>query len=254
MVAVVCSAGSSAALPCRDVLLFQLGTDSHLDCQRGSRQSRGSLVVVAAAAVAVRELGPGVGNAAVRAVVHTAASQVAVHIVVARVVAHIVAVYLRRRQVEGGSVVVGAQEGMTAVVGRPGLLEEARSTGAESADLFCVREYSSPGAGLQMEGFQKDNASTYLVALIFVSFTSRQLLHATYEDNSFHPAAESLDIQTCSDLHSRPRGGQLEGWLNRSFECSRRSLAINTRKIKTKIKGRVIGRRGDDIGFTAWSY
>ena len=136
----VCSAGSSAALPYRGVRPVQLDTDSHLGFQRESRQSRGSwVVVVGAAAAVVRGLGLGAGSAAVRVAAHIAVSREVVGTVVSRVVARIVDVCLRRRQVEEGSVAVGVREGMRVVVGRTGRLEEARSTDAVPVGLVHVK-------------------------------------------------------------------------------------------------------------------
>lgn len=142
-VAVVWSVGSVATVPYLDVLSFRQdiltarpGMGLHLDFHQEIHRSQGSSaaadVVDAADEGAAIVLGPVVGSAVVRVVAHTVVSQAA---------AHTVAVGWGYCPVEGDSVVVvvGVREGMWAVVGRIGLLEEGQSTAVGAVGLVCVR-------------------------------------------------------------------------------------------------------------------
>lgn len=136
-VAVVWSVGSVATVPYLDVLSFRQdiltarpGMGLHLDFHQEIHRSQGSSAAADEGAAIV--LGPVVGSAVVRVVAHTVVSQAA---------AHTVAVGWGYCPVEGDSVVVvvGVREGMWAVVGRIGLLEEGQSTAVGAVGLVCVR-------------------------------------------------------------------------------------------------------------------
>lgn len=149
-VAVVWSVGSVATVPYLDVLSFRQdiltarpGMGLHLDFHQEIHRSQGSSaaadVVDAADEGAAIVLGPVVGSAVVRVVAHTVVSRVVAHTVVSQAAAHTVAVGWGYCPVEGDSVVVGVREGMWAVVGRIGLLEEGQSTAVGAVGLVCVR-------------------------------------------------------------------------------------------------------------------
>lgn len=140
VVAAVCSAGSSVAVPYPDVPASQVDMDLrlgfHWEIHRNldSWAVGGIAVAVAVAAEAAIALGLVVGSAAVPA---------AVHIVVSRAVVHS-DVYWRLRLVEEGSVVAGAREETRAAAGRIAHREGARSiVVVVVADLLHVRRTST---------------------------------------------------------------------------------------------------------------